>query len=61
MDSTIGAAGYFGTRIVVDHDSSSVTDVFDANQGTSLRKSIMIAAKTQASTGKVFIQQVQVS
>ena len=53
--------GYFSTRIVVNHDSSSVTDVYDQNNWAQLRQSFMVAVKTNAGTGTVFIQQVQVS
>ncbi len=53
--------GYHSTRIVVDHDSSSVTDVYDQNNWAQLRESFMVAVKTNAGTGTVFIQQVQVS
>jgi len=53
--------GYFSTRIVVNHDSSSVTDVYDQNNWAQLRESFMVAVKTNAGTGTVFIQQVQVS
>jgi hypothetical protein len=60
VNNSSGVGGYFSTRIVVDHDSSSVTDVFTSPDGT-LRKSIMVAAKTQSGTGRVYIQQVQVS
>ena len=60
VNNSSGNGGYFSTRIVVDHDSSSVTDVFTSPDAT-LRKSIMVIVKTQSGTGRVYIQQVQVS
>ena len=53
--------GYFSTRIVVNNDSSSVTDVYDQNNWGQLRSSFKVAVKTNSGTGTVFIQQVQVS
>ena len=61
INNTSNVGGYFNTRIVVDHDSSSVTDTFDPNNWTHLRKSIKVAVKSEAGTGKAYIQQVQVS
>ena len=61
INNTSNVGGYFNTRIVVDHDSSSVTDTFDPNNWTQLRKSIKVAVKSEAGTGKAYIQQVQVS
>ena len=61
IDQTNGPAGFCNTRIVVDVDSSSVTDTFDPNNWTQLRKSIKVAVVTEAGSGKAYIQQVQVS
>lgn len=61
IDQTNGSAGFYNTRIVVDVDSSSVTDTFDPNNWTQLRKSIKVAVVTEAGSGKAYIQQVQVS
>lgn len=61
INNTSNVGGYFNTRIVIDHDSSSVTDTFDPNNWTQLRKSIKVAVKSEAGTGKAYIQQVQVS
>ena len=30
IDTSAGVSGYFSTRLTVDHDSSSVTDVFNS-------------------------------
>jgi predicted metal-dependent TIM-barrel fold hydrolase len=61
IDNTPGEVGFYNTRIVVDHNSSSVTDTFDPNNWTQLRKSIKVAVLSEAGTGKAYIQQVQVS
>ena len=61
IDNTPGEVGFYNTRIVVDHNSSSVTDTFDPNNWTQLRKSIKVAVKSEAGSGKAYIQQVQVS
>jgi len=60
IDTSAGVSGYFSTRLTVDHDSSSVTDAFESVEAT-LRRSVKVACKTESGTGKVFIQQVQVS
>ena len=60
VNNSPGVGGYFSTRVVVDHDSSSVTDVFSSPDAT-LRKSFKVAVVTDSGTGKAFIQQVQVS
>ncbi len=61
VKTSSGRDGYFSSRIVVDHDSSSVTDVYDQNNWAQLRGSFKVAVKTNSGTGTVFIQQVQVS
>ena len=60
IDTSAGVAGYFSTRLTVDHDSSSVTDVFNSPEAT-LRRSVKVAVRTASGTGTVHIQQVQVS
>lgn len=54
-------SGYATARVVVNHDSSAVTDVYNENNWSQLRDSFKVAVKTESGTGKVFIQQVQVS
>jgi hypothetical protein len=61
INTSAGVAGYFSTRLTVDHDSSSVTDVFNSPHDADLRRSIKVAVRTSANTGTVHIQQVQVS
>jgi len=61
INNTANVGGYYNTRMVVNHDSSSVTDTFDPNNYTEIRKSIKVAVKSESGTGKAYIQQVQVS
>ena len=61
VDNTAGVGGYFNTRMTVNYNSASVTDVFDAQQFAEIRKSIKVSVKTETGTGKAYIQQVQVS
>ena len=61
INNSANVGGFYNTRMVVNHDSSSVTDVFDPNNYTEIRKSIKVAVKSESGTGKAYIQQVQVS
>ena len=61
VDNTAGVGGYFNTRMTVNYNSASVTDVFDAQQFAEIRKSIKVSVATESGTGKAYIQQVQVS
>ncbi len=61
VDRSAGVAGFFNTRMTVNYNSASVTDVFDAQQYAEIRKSIKVSVKTETGTGKAYIQQVQVS
>ena len=51
---------YFGQRIVVEHNSGSVSGTFNDPDAT-LRASFKVAARTDSGTGKLYIQQVQIS
>ena len=61
VKTSSGRDGFFRSRIVVNHDSSGVTDVYNENNWAQLRGSFIVACKTESGTGKVFLQQVQVS
>ena len=61
VDRSAGVGGYFNTRMTVNYNSASVTDVFDAQQYAEIRKSIKVSVMTEAGAGKAYIQQVQVS
>ena len=61
INNSANVGGFYNTRMVVNHDSSSVTDTFDPNNYTEIRKSIKVAVKSESGTGKAYIQQVQVS
>jgi hypothetical protein len=60
VNNTAGIDGFFGTRCVINYNSSSVVGDFTSNYAT-LRRSIKIAAVTASGIGTVNIQQVQVS
>tara|TARA_R100001443_G_scaffold116705_1_gene138132 strand:- start:1666 stop:2220 length:555 start_codon:yes stop_codon:yes gene_type:complete len=60
IDTSSDVGGFFSTRIVVDNNSSSVSETFNTPYA-ELRRSLKVSVITNASTGKAFIQQVQVS
>ena len=60
INNTAGVAGYFGTRIVVNHNSSGIVTAF-APDYADLRRSFKVSLRTAAGSGKAFVQQVQVS
>ena len=51
---------YFGQRIIVEHNSGSVSGTFNDPDAT-LRGSFKVAARTDSGSGKLYIQQVQIS
>ena len=51
---------YFGTRIIVEHNSGSVSGTFNDPDAT-LRGSFKVAARTDSGSGKLYIQQVQIA
>lgn len=61
VNNSAGVNGAFGGQILVDYDSSSITDVYNQNNYAALRTSVIVAVKTQSGSGTAFIQQVQVS
>ena len=61
INNTAGVDGYFGTRVVITYDSSSVSESFTAPYA-ELRDTIVVGAIRGASdTGSLYFQQVQVS
>ena len=58
VNNTSGIGGFFGTRCVIDYNSTGVAGNFTSNYAI-LRRSIKVAAKTQVGVGSVHIQQVQ--
>jgi len=58
VDTSAGVGGYYSTRVVVDHDSSSVTDALLSTSYAELRGSFMVAAYGDG-TGTLHYQQVQ--
>ena len=51
---------WFGQRIIVEHNSGSVSGTFNDPDAT-LRCSFKVAARTDSGSGKLYIQQVQIS
>ena len=60
INNTAGVAGFFGTRVVVNNNSAGIVTAFNAPYA-ELRRSLKVSVITNASSGKAFIQQVQVS
>ena len=59
IDTSTNVSGYFGTKVTVDHDSSSVSDTF-ASPWAELRSSFKVAALGSGS-GTIHFQQVQIA
>ena len=51
---------FFGQRIIVEHNSGSVSGTFNDPDAT-LRGSFKVAARTDSGSGKLYIQQVQIA
>ena len=51
---------WFGQRIIVEHNSGSVSGTFNDPDAT-IRASFKVAARTDSGSGKLYIQQVQIS
>lgn len=60
IDTTSHVGGFYSTRAVIDHNSSAVSETFSTPYA-ELRRSMKVSVITNASAGKAFIQQVQVS
>tara|TARA_B100001778_G_scaffold150336_1_gene123473 strand:- start:1602 stop:2159 length:558 start_codon:yes stop_codon:yes gene_type:complete len=60
IDTTSHVGGFFSTRCTITNDSSGIVTAFAAPYA-ELRRSLKVSVITNASTGKAFIQQVQVS
>ena len=51
---------WFGQRIIVEHNSGSVSGTFNDPDAT-IRASFKVAARTDSGSGNLYIQQVQIS
>ena len=51
---------YFGQRIIVEHNSGSVSGTFN-DPDVTIRGSFKVAARTDSGSGKLYIQQVQIA
>ena len=61
VDSTANSYGYFSERITIDHDSRGLTAADATFTAAKARKTLVVAARTDAGTGKLYAQQVQIS
>jgi len=59
VNTTSDRSGYFNTRAVIDHDSSSGNPSTLTGPYAELRKSFKVAVKSESGSGKAYIQQVQ--
>lgn len=61
VDTTANVNGYYSTRMTIAHDSLSLTAANAVFANAEARKSLKVAARTDTGTGKLYIQQVQIS
>lgn len=61
VDSSANSYGYFSERMTIDHDSRALTAADATFSGSVARKTLVVAARTDAGTGKLYAQQVQLS
>ena len=53
---------YIPTKVVIEHNSSAFSVTLDCSTGTcTIRSSFKVAARTDAGTGAVYIQQIQIT
>jgi len=60
VDTTSGVGGYYQSRITLNHNSSGIITAFSAPDAR-LSMSQRLAARTEATAGIVYAQQVQIS
>ena len=60
INNTAGNGGFFATRVVVNTSSAGILTALNAPYA-ELRRSMKVSVISNASTGKAFVQQVQVS
>jgi hypothetical protein len=62
IDSSSNSYGYFSERMTIAHDSRALTAASITGFGTAVaRKTLVVAAITDAGTGKLYAQQVQLT
>jgi hypothetical protein len=59
VDDSSGVGGYYSTRVSIGTNTSGITTAFSSDG--ELRKSLKVAALTTSGTGKIYVQQVQIS
>ena len=57
---TIGYA-QFGAKLTVDHDSRALNSDNAVTTAAEARRTLTVAARTDSGTGKMYVQQVQIS
>ena len=55
------AIGEFSTKLTVDHDSRALNSDNAVTTAGQLRRTLTVAARTDSGTGKMYVQQVQIS
>jgi hypothetical protein len=62
IDSSSNTYGHFSERMTIAHDSRALTAANITGLGTAVaRKTLLVAAVTDAGTGKLYAQQVQLT
>jgi len=59
VDSSAGFDGYYSTRVSIGTNTSGIVTSFSTDG--ELKKSLKVAAVTSSGSGKVYVQQVQIS
>ena len=55
------AIGEFSAKLTVDHDSRALNSDNAVTTAGQLRRTLTVAARTDSGTGKMYVQQVQIS
>ena len=55
------AIGVFNTKLTIDHDSRALNSDNAVTTAAEARRTLTVAARTDSGTGKMYVQQVQIS
>jgi len=61
VDSSANTYGYFSERLTIDYDSRALTAANASFTDAKARKTLVVAARTDSGSGKLYAQQVQIS
>lgn len=61
VDSSANTYGYFSERLTIDYDSRALTAADASFTNAKARKTLVVAARTDSGSGKLYAQQVQIS